>query len=85
MLRYEETATLDRIETPTLIVVGDRDDSCVPEAHRFMHEHIRGSRLLTLSPAKHGGLLEYPERFAEALEEFAAECAGGQNPSEPEA
>lgn len=85
MLRYEETATLDRIETPTLIVVGDRDDSCVPEAHRFMHERIRGSRLLTLSPAKHGGLLEYPEQFAEALEEFTAECAGGQNPSEPEA
>jgi pimeloyl-ACP methyl ester carboxylesterase len=77
MLRYDETATLGSITVPTLVVVGDRDDSCTPAAHVFMRDHIPGARMLTLSPAKHGGLLEHPRQFAEELEKFVAECAAG--------
>ena len=78
MLPFEETATLGGITVPTLIVVGDRDDSCTPETHFFMRDRIPGARLMTLSPAKHAGLLEHPRQFAEALEEFVVECAAGQ-------
>ncbi len=70
MLRCDETATLSTISIPTLLVAGDRDDTCTPDTHRFMAERIPHSQLLTLSPAKHGGILEYPDEFAQALIEF---------------
>lgn len=78
MLRYDETATLGTITVPALVVVGDQDDSCIPAAHVYMRDHIPGARMETLSPAKHGGLLEHPRRFVELLEEFMAECAEGR-------
>jgi pimeloyl-ACP methyl ester carboxylesterase len=75
MLRYDETDTLSHITVPTLIVAGDVDVSCTPKAHEYMRDHIPGSRLMTLSPARHGGLLEHPQLFTEWLTEFTAECA----------
>jgi pimeloyl-ACP methyl ester carboxylesterase len=75
MLRYDETNTLGLISVPTLIVAGDRDVSCTPKAHEYMRDHIPGSRMMTLSPAKHGGLLEHPQLFTEWLTEFTAACA----------
>src|SRR5262249_10864825 len=70
MFRYEETATLDTIRIPTLVVIGDHDESCTPECQALMCERISGAQSLTLSPAKHGGLLEYPQQFSAAVEEF---------------
>lgn len=75
MSRYEETATLGTITVPTLIVTGDQDQSCTPEAHQVMCDRIPGAKLLTLSPARHGGLLEYPQRFAAAVTDFVRSCA----------
>jgi pimeloyl-ACP methyl ester carboxylesterase len=75
MLRYDETNTLDDITVPTLIVAGDRDVSCTPKTHEYMRDHIPGSRMMMLSPAKHGGLLEHPQLFTEWLTEFTAACA----------
>jgi pimeloyl-ACP methyl ester carboxylesterase len=75
MLRYDETDTLGRIDVPTLIVVGDRDANCTPKTHEYMRDHIPGARMMTLSPARHGGLLEHPEQFTEWLTEFTAACA----------
>jgi pimeloyl-ACP methyl ester carboxylesterase len=75
MLRYDETDSLSRITVPTLIVAGDRDVSCTPKAHEYMRDHIPGSRMMTLTPAKHGGLLEHPDLFTKWLTDFTAECA----------
>jgi pimeloyl-ACP methyl ester carboxylesterase len=78
MLRYDETDTLGGITVPTLIVAGDLDDSCIPEAHEYMRDHIPGARMMTLSPAKHGGLLEHPQLFTGWLTEFTAACAASR-------
>ena len=78
MLRYDETYSLSRIDVPTFIVAGDRDVSCIPKAHEYMRDHIPGSTMRTLSPAKHGGLLEHPEVFTEWLTEFTAACAASR-------
>jgi pimeloyl-ACP methyl ester carboxylesterase len=75
MLRYDETNSLSQITVPTLIVAGDRDVSCVPKAHEYMRDHIPNAKMMTLSPAKHGGLLEHPDLFTKWLTEFTAACA----------
>ena len=66
MFDYDETATLGTIRIPTLVVAGDRDERVTPGAQAFMCARIPGARLLMLRPAKHGGLLEYPQRFCAA-------------------
>ena len=81
MFRYDETKTLETINVPTLVVSGAQDQSCTPKCHAFMCERIPGAQLLTLSPAKHGGLLEYPQQFAQALEEFVGQCERRSQPS----
>jgi pimeloyl-ACP methyl ester carboxylesterase len=76
MLHFDETATLRTIRVPTLVVVGDRDVTIVPEAGYRMHREVRGSRLVTLSPCRHMGLLERPREFSRAVGDFSADCAG---------
>jgi pimeloyl-ACP methyl ester carboxylesterase len=73
MFRYDATATLTRITIPTLIVAGDNDKSCTPEASRFMAERIPDAELVVLPDAKHCGLFEWHERFHEVVVRFLAE------------
>jgi pimeloyl-ACP methyl ester carboxylesterase len=74
MISFDETSTLSKIESPTLIVAGDRDWLTSPEASVTMHERIAGSELVVMPRAKHMGLLEYPRRFSELVEGFASRC-----------
>lgn len=83
MLHYDATQTLKSVGVPTLIVAGDRDPVCKPEASRRMHEEISGSQLLTLIHAKHLGLLEQHRLFARHVGEFASTCF--RAPSSPSA
>jgi pimeloyl-ACP methyl ester carboxylesterase len=81
MIRYDATETLKAIRVPTLIVSGDRDKTCKPSASSRMHHDIPGSRLVTLSPARHLGLLEHHLRYAQAVHDFArAELPGWSPP-----
>jgi pimeloyl-ACP methyl ester carboxylesterase len=77
MFRFDTTATLGSIRVPTLIVVGDHDGNCAPEAQEFMAREIPGARLLTLRPARHAGLIEHYRTFDRALADFADACAAG--------
>jgi pimeloyl-ACP methyl ester carboxylesterase len=74
MMRYDATQTLKTLTVPTLIVAGDRDPVCKPEASRRMHEEIRGSELVPLVPARHMGLVEHHRAFAQRVAEFASNC-----------
>ena len=74
MIRYDATDVLGRIDVPTLVFVGDRDATTKPEAGEFIASHVAGAELVTLSPAKHMGLVEHHERFDQRLAEFAAAC-----------
>jgi pimeloyl-ACP methyl ester carboxylesterase len=77
MFRYDVTATLAAIHVPTLIVVGDQDGNCAPEAQAFMARVMPNARLLTLRPARHAGLIEHYRTFDLALAGFVDACAAG--------
>jgi pimeloyl-ACP methyl ester carboxylesterase len=74
MMAFDESATLPTINVPTLVVIGDRDTTTVPEAGQFIARNIPGSLPVTLSPARHLGLFEYHGQFNQVLAEFAASC-----------
>jgi pimeloyl-ACP methyl ester carboxylesterase len=71
MMRYDATATLGSIDIPALIVAGDQDSVTKPEASERIRAGIPKARLVTLSPAKHLGLIEHHGRYAEAVRGFA--------------
>lgn len=75
MLRYDGRPALPQIAIPTLVVPGDRDPMCTPEASQYIHKHVATSRLAPLAPAKHMGHFEHNERFAELVGEFATSAS----------
>jgi len=74
MLRYDATSVLKDINVPALVVAGDRDSVCKPEASERMHRDIPGAQLTQLVPAKHMGLIEHHTRFAEIVKRFSSLC-----------
>lgn len=76
MMRYDATEALRHIPVPTLVVPGDRDSSCRPEASEFIAREIPNARLVALSPANHMGLVEHHETFAAIVLDFLATCWG---------
>ncbi len=83
MLRYDATDTLPHINVPTLVVEGDKDETCLPTASQFMAAQIPGAQLLTLAQSKHCGLFEHPEQFHKAIEEFLTKVETGMPPERP--
>ncbi len=81
MLRYDATDTLRTISVPTLVITGDRDSVCKPEASHHMHAQIPAAELVTFSPAKHEGLLEHHAKFSEAIGAFVRRCSRVSTPS----
>jgi pimeloyl-ACP methyl ester carboxylesterase len=74
MLRYDATATLKTMMVPTLVIAGDHDPVCKPEASRRMRYDIACSDLAMLKPAKHMGLIEHHQHFARHVSQFALTC-----------
>lgn len=70
MFRYDATSTLPRISVPTLVVAGDQDKTCTPEASAEMSQAIPGASLVTLQPARHGGHFEHHGPFNRAVQQF---------------
>ncbi|HEV8641237.1 MAG TPA: alpha/beta fold hydrolase [Methylomirabilota bacterium] len=68
------TATLSRIRVPVLLIGGDRDPSLGPM--KLMHQKVRGSRLVVLSPASHFANRDQPDAWNRAALEFLARCDG---------
>jgi pimeloyl-ACP methyl ester carboxylesterase len=75
MIHYDATATLGTLGLPTLVVPGDRDPVCQPEASLRIDREAPGARLAPLAPAKHLGLIEHHARFGELAAEFVAACS----------
>jgi pimeloyl-ACP methyl ester carboxylesterase len=74
MLDYDATAVLKDINVPALVLAGDRDSVCKPEASERMKRDIPDARLTHLAPAKHMGLIEHHTRFARIVRTFASLC-----------
>ena len=63
---------LAKIKVPTLIVVGDHDESD-PKMSREMHEKIGGSQLVILPNSGHMTFVDQSEQFLKAVRDFVAQ------------
>jgi proline iminopeptidase len=62
---------LSAIKVPTLIIVGEHDESD-PKMSKEMHEKIPGSQLVILPRSGHMTFVDQPEMFLGAVREFLA-------------
>ena len=83
MMAFDETATLPGIDVPTLVVVGDLDETCPPAAGKYMAETIAGAELATLAPARHLGLIERHRAFDPLLARFSESCFAAKDAAWP--
>jgi pimeloyl-ACP methyl ester carboxylesterase len=74
MIAYDATGALPGITVPTLVIVGDKDTTTLPEAGEFIASHVPGAEAVALTPAKHMGIMEHHDRFDRLVAEFAASC-----------
>ena len=70
MFRYDATRALQSIKVPALIVSADRDELCTPAASEHMAQSIPSATLAVIQDARHCGLFERHERFAQLIDEF---------------
>lgn len=63
---------ISKIKVPTLIIVGDRDESD-PKMSREMHEKIGGSQLVILPNSGHMTFVDQSEQFLKAVRDFVAQ------------
>lgn len=61
---------LGRIQTPTLILVGDEDVATVPAKAERMHAAIAGSTLVVIPGAGHSASIEQPALVTKAIQDF---------------
>jgi pimeloyl-ACP methyl ester carboxylesterase len=61
---------LNKIEVPTLIIVGEQDIATVPEKSKRIHESISKSKMVTIPNAGHMSPVEEPEAVNTALDEL---------------
>jgi pimeloyl-ACP methyl ester carboxylesterase len=85
MMRYDARDILPKISVPTLVVSGDRDPVTKPVASAMISSHIPNSRLATLAPARHLGLIEHHAHYASTVAEFAQGIATSGTPAAPAA
>jgi 3-oxoadipate enol-lactonase len=68
----DQRALLDKIVAPTLVIAGARDPATAPGHARYIHEHVRGARLVELEAA-HVSNIEAATQFNAALTSFLQE------------
>jgi 3-oxoadipate enol-lactonase len=66
---YQE---LDKIDAPTLIMVGDEDVATFPAKSERMQQAIKSSQLVIIPEAGHTSSIEQPQRVIDELQRFLA-------------
>jgi proline iminopeptidase len=68
----EYVGQLSKIKVPTLVIVGDHDESD-PTMSKEMHEKISGSQLVILPNSGHMTFVDQPEQFLKTVRDFIAQ------------
>ncbi len=69
LVSVEYADRLPSIEVPTLLTVGDHDETD-PSIVRAMHDLIRGSKLVVIPDAGHMNFVDQPVLFRKAVDDF---------------
>lgn len=67
---FDYPPKLARVRKPTLLVVGEYDQTTTPRAARVLHEGIPGSRLAVIHDAGHMSFVEQPREYLRAVSSF---------------
>ena len=78
LLRYDDTAELDRIDAPTLLVWGDADGLVGRDMQTLLAQRIRGAELLVYSGVRHTPRWEHSSRFATDVGAFIERLSPAQ-------
>jgi pimeloyl-ACP methyl ester carboxylesterase len=70
--RPDSTPTLETIDVPTLVIVGDEDVLTPVAEAEAIHRRIAGSRLEVIAGAGHVSNIERPAAFNHVVSEFLA-------------
>ena len=71
--RFDVRDELSGIETPTLVIYGDRDRLTPPQYHEYLADEISNSTLVEIEDAAHLVMIERPARFNDAIDTFLTE------------
>lgn len=71
--RADQTATLARVDVPTLILFGAEDQLCPPQRHHAMADLIARAKLVRIDNAGHLPCLEQPDQTTAALQRWLEE------------
>ena len=63
---------IDRIQAPSLLIWGASDKIVPPAYGPVFQSHLSGAKVVEIPGAGHYPMLEQPERFVDAVEEFLA-------------
>ncbi|HEY9223422.1 MAG TPA: alpha/beta fold hydrolase [Variovorax sp.] len=74
-LAVAQSAAIERIDVPTLLVTGDQDGVAPPSNVAAMAARIAGSRQVVLDGCGHWTTFEKPQRCMQELEQFHASLA----------
>lgn len=72
MFRFDASDVLAKITVPTMVIYGDRDRTCLPQASQHMVESIPNAKGISIRNAEHGGVFEFHQRFVQAIRELIA-------------
>lgn len=61
---------LDEVTSPTLVLAGRSDRTCVPEASEAIADGVADSQLLILEASGHMTFVEEPDVYVEAVSRF---------------
>lgn len=67
---YDVSGTLARVDVPTLVLIGDRDEATPMADSEFIRRQINGAELKVIPDAGHLATIDNPDAVTEALAEF---------------
>ncbi len=67
---FDVMAELEALRVPVLIIVGSEDTMTPLKYSQYLHEHISGSKLVTVAGAGHLTMAEKPDEVNAAIREF---------------
>ena len=67
---YDIRREVSNIEVPTLIIVGEKDKNTPVTLSQYLNKEIKGSILQVIANSGHNVMVEKPNEFGQALENF---------------